>query len=320
LSLAAGLLLGAMAGGLLLWSLRMPWWPLPTLLLPAAVAWLAWRGRNDAPRLAAPLTHTEPPPPPALPRLVWEGHEGLELATVEVAGGEFLMGSAARDDLADEDERPQHRVGVSGFRIARTPVTAGLYARVGGQAEPADPQRPVTEVSWQAALRFCNRLSDLHGHRRCYRRAWWAPWRLRCVWSADGYRLPTEAEWEYACRAGTSGRWSFGDDEGRLGNYAWFKGNSDGRTHTVAGKRPNPWGLYDMHGNVWELCGDHYGDYRAKPAQNPRGPRSDGNRVFRGGSSWFTPGVLRCACRGVDLESWRWDRGFRCVRVPARRP
>ncbi len=165
-------------------------------------------------------------------------------------------------------------------------------------------------------MRFCNRLSERLGLRPCYRKVLT---RWRWDRTANGYRLPTEAEWEYAVRAGATARWFFGDDERELGDYAWFEGNSGSRVHPVAEKEPNPWGLYDMLGNVWEWCWDYYGRYGFGQADNPAGPAIGLRRVGRGGSAWDAPRYLRSALRArVDPENRYVDRGFRCVRVPGR--
>ena len=180
------------------------------------------------------------------------------LTMMELPGGQFLMGSPDTDEMAGDDEKPPHMVTVSGFRMAVTPVTAGLYNEV-MQREPvpqAQEHLPAVDVSWYDAIAFCNRLSVREGYRPCYRQRFK---RWVCDWRADGYRLPTEAEWEYACRAGTATRYAFGDDPERLGNYAWFLGNASSQVQAVGQKWPNRWGLYDMHGNVWEWCWDWYG-------------------------------------------------------------
>jgi formylglycine-generating enzyme required for sulfatase activity len=310
---AVGLMLGAAVGWLLVSNGSLPAWAALGLLLGTA----AWLGRNPAPRLAAPLTRARVKPRPALPRAVMDG----ELEMVEVPGGAFLMGSPADDEMAYEDERPQHRVRLSSFRIARTPVTLALYREVMG-GEPPDPGEavlPVTGVSWHDAVDFCNRLSLRQGYRPCYHRSRlpWPAW--RCDWKADGYRLPTEAEWEYACRAGTLTRWSFGDDETKLAEHAWFGEGSKGKAHPVAKKRLNPWGLYDMHGNVWEWCWDRHGRYRRFQGRDPHGPWRGRRRMLRGGSVWFLPALMRSARRLHFHPNDRdWVSGFRCVRAPAR--
>jgi formylglycine-generating enzyme required for sulfatase activity len=179
-------------------------------------------------------------------------------------------------------------------------------------------QTPAVNVGWLAAVEFCNRLSKREGYRRCYYRLFG---RWFCSWRADGYRLPTEAEWEYACRAGTKTRYSFGDDPDRLDRYAWFNEGFFETAHEVAQKLPNPWGLYDMHGNVWEWCWDWIGSYSDKAATDPHGPtKPDSNqpdRVVRGGSFDDPPVDLRSAFRDGGHPEGRYGfHGFRCVRVP----
>jgi len=279
---------------------------------PALFAAIGWLGYTAAPVFAEAALRT---PRPA-PRRVLDG--GLPM--VELPGGDFLMGSPASDDMARGSERPQHPVTLAPFRMAVTPVTAGLYRAVMAQPATGEDERaarlPVGDVSWFDAVEFCNRLSIHAGYRPCYSRifGFW-----RCNWHADGYRLPTEAEWEYACRAGTTSRYSFGDDPAALDGYAWFAGNANGEPQPVATKRANAWGLYDMHGNVWEWCWDWFGSYSAKPVRNPHGPLKwrAGRRVVRGGSFNDSPEFLRSASRGIVEPAFRnADRGFRCVRVP----
>ena len=313
---AAGGVLGVGTGWLLVDLGGIPGWTGFALLLGAGL----WLGRDPRPRLAAPLTTPIPPTLPRLPRVVSDG--GLEM--VEVPAGSFLMGSPGSDDMADAGERPQHRVTLSSFRIARTTVTETQYRELmGDRADPPEEDTvPATGIDWYQAITFCNALSKRHGYRPCYRRsrlplllAW------RCDWGADGYRLPTEAEWEYACRAGTTTRWSFGDDEARLAKHAWFKANSEDNVHPVEQKHPNPWGLYDMHGNVWEWCWDFFGGYRGFERRDPHGAWLGRQRGLRGGSFWVSPRDLRSARRDFDDPEDQDRRfGFRCVRVPARQP
>ncbi|MCP4622026.1 MAG: formylglycine-generating enzyme family protein, partial [bacterium] len=136
-----------------------------------------------------------------------------------------------------------------------------------------------------------------------------------------GYRLPTEAEWEFACRAGTKKPWSFGDNGDDLEQYAWYDNNAAGTVHTVGTREPNPWGLHDMHGNVWEWCQDWYGPYTAEPQIDPSGPLNGKYRVLRGGA--FDDGAWdqRSADRFGNEPVFR-NRfiGFRCVRGPRRQP
>ena len=138
-------------------------------------------------------------------------------------------------------------------------------------------RNPVENVSWKDVQAFIQGLEAKEGR--------------------DGYRLPTEAEWEYVARAGTTSDYSFGNNHSELMRYVWFDDNSGGRTHPVGEKRPNPWGLYDMHGNVWEWCYDWYGAYPDRAAEDPCGPPSGGFRVVRGGGWNYSAGRLRSANR-----------------------
>jgi formylglycine-generating enzyme required for sulfatase activity len=238
------------------------------------------------------------------------------LTMMELPDGQFLMGSPDTDGLARDNETPQHMVIVSGFRMAVTPVTTGLYNEVmqRGSVSPEQERLPAVDIRWYDAMDFCNRLSIREGYRPCYRQGFR---RWVCDWRADGYRLPTEAEWEYACRAGTATRHASGDDPERLGNYAWFASNAAGRVQVVGQKWSNRWGLYDMHGNIWEWCWDRYGAYGSGAAVNPVGPASGSSRVVRGGSFFDPPADLRSAFRGVVQPTGRGPvQGFRCVRVP----
>ncbi len=249
------------------------------------------------------------------------------LEMIELPGGTFMMGSPDSDDQAYENEKPQHEVTVSDFCLGRYPVTRALYREVmgGGPSEWSDDaddgSLPANYVSWRDAVRFCNALSKKQGLRPCYRILWW--W---VTWDreADGYCLPTEAEWEYAVRAGTTTRWFFGDDSVELERYAWFDKNSGKRVHSVGENEPNPWGFHDMAGNVWEWCWDrYYGDYAAAPLSDPIGPDGGRYRVLRGGACWVEARLLRSADR---FRNRPWDRfdavfvGFRVARAPRRQP
>jgi len=154
------------------------------------------------------------------------------------------------------------------FMLGTHEVTRAQYSKAAGGAGVTGVDYPVTYVSWDAAVEFCSRLSALPAEKAAGR----------------FYRLPTEAEWEYACRAGTTTAYSFGDDATKLGRYAWYENNSNGEIHPVGRKLPNSWGLYDMHGNVAEWCQDKYGNYPYGSVTDPSGPRSGVQRVLRGGS------------------------------------
>jgi len=156
---------------------------------------------------------------------------------------------------------------------------------------------PVENVSWNDVKEFIRRLNQKEGGNK--------------------YRLPTEAEWEYACRAGSTNRFYFDDDEGRLKDYAWYWNNSGRETHPAAQKKPNAWDLYDMHGNVREWCRDWYGDYRSGSVSNPAGSSGGSLRVLRGGGWDSTPGSVRCANRYRLTPVFRYNyNGFRLVREP----
>ncbi|MFB7916791.1 formylglycine-generating enzyme family protein [Streptomyces sp. NPDC056061] len=205
--------------------------------------------------------------------------------------------------LRDEGTRTEWDVQVGAFRLAPCPVTRELYLAVRDEeptAGPAGARTPVTEVSWLDAVRFCNRLSLMTGLALCYTIGE-DPDGLDvvCDWEADGYRLPSEAEWEYACRAGTSGV-----RHGELDEIAWYRGNSGDAVHDVAGRMPNAWGLHDMIGNVWEWCWDLY-DPRVYGAY----------RVFRGGGAYDHPRACRASCRRRSHPTFRIDDlGFRLAR------
>jgi formylglycine-generating enzyme required for sulfatase activity len=225
--------------------------------------------------------------------LVLECGNGVKLELVKVAAGSFNMGS---NDYSDE--QPIHRVNLREFLIGKYPVTQAQYQAIMG-TNPSNfkgSQNPVEEVSWHDAVKFCEELSRRNGQK---------------------VKLPTEAQWEYACRAGSTGKYCFGDDVSKLGNYAWYNENSGSKTHPVGGKLANSWGLHDMHGNVWEWCEDVW-------HENYNGAPSDGSawltggeqnrRALRGGS-WFNDGFV---CRSANRVSnnavvRNSDNGFRVV-------
>ena len=154
---------------------------------------------------------------------------------------------------------------------------------------------PVDSVSWEDCQEFIRKLNALEG--------------------TDKYRLPTEAEWEYACRAGSSNMYCFGDDENKLKEYAWFYGNSGSKTHPVGKLKPNAWELHDMHGNVWEWCEDWYGGYPKSETTNPMGPSTGSRRVVRGGSWLNSAEFCRSAYRGWGVPGYRFcSLGFRLLR------
>jgi formylglycine-generating enzyme required for sulfatase activity len=242
---------------------------------------------------------------------------GVEM--VLIPAGSFTMGSRH----GREDERPAHTVWIDAFLMDRHEVTQAEYEKL-GQAEAfanvshfRGPDLPVEQVTWPQAARFCNARSRAEGLTPCYNEDTGA-----CDFTASGYRLPTEAEWEYACRAGSTTDYSFGDDARRLGDHGWFADNAARKTHPVGQKKPNAWGLFDMHGNVAEWCQDVYdkGYYQASPDDNPHGPADGKEYVLRGGS-WKSPAeALRSAYRLGESPGFsdaclaRDAIGFRCVR------
>jgi len=241
---------------------------------------------------------------------------GAGQAMVEIVGGRFVMGDK------NEVDAPPHPVAVSAFLMDKQLVTQALFEKVMG-SNPSRwkaEQNPVEQVRWSDAVRFCNKRSELEGLQPCYDLSTW-----KCNFEANGYRLPTEAEWEYACRAGTQTTYFFGDTPAKLGEYAWYEKNAGGHPRPVGQKQPNPWGLYDMTGNLWQWCNDFYqvDYYKSSPPNDPRGPGEGQNKVVRGGA-WRAP-AAKCrpgyrynespgyadVCFGYDIY------GFRCVRKAA---
>jgi len=228
-----------------------------------------------------------------------------------IPAGTFLMGSPPDEPGRNSSEGPQTTVTISrGFWMGKYEVTQGEYVEVMGSmsSNPSyfkgDLNRPVEQVTWHDATNYCGVLTSRE------RSAGRIP-------GGYGYRLPTEAEWEYACRAGTTTRFSYGDDLGYelLGDFGWYGHNSGATTHPVGQKRPNPWGLYDMHGNVWERCQDWYEVfYPGGAVSDPTGPASSSNRVSRGGTWFGGGGECRSAYRSWGNPTfWFVDVGFRVV-------
>ncbi len=244
---------------------------------------------------------------------------------VLIPPGEFEMGSPK--ELIDKElkahgddgwykahlpsEGPQHRVRITKpYWLGATDVTQEEYQRVIG-SNPSkfqgDPKRPVEQVSWDDAVEFCRRLSELPREKAAKRR----------------YGLPTDAQWEHACRAGTTTRRYSGNDEAGLADWAWFNKNLAGMTHPVGQKRPNAWGLYDMYGNVWQWCQDWQDmNYYAKSAtDDPAGPSGGWNRLLRGGSWSYPAWYCRSACHlGYGPEHRANDLGFRVSLALAENP
>ncbi len=247
-----------------------------------------------------------------------------------IPDGRFLMGSPDSDKDANDDEKPAHWVRITrAFYLGTTEVTQAQFQAVTGRNPSARKESidlPVENVSWNGAIAFCNELSAKEGLKPYYQ----VKGELVTVpdWKAAGYRLPTEAEWEYACRAGTPFRFSFGDDDLRLpvrqltlGKHGWFHGNylEGWWSHPVGEKQANSFGLYDMHGNVWEWCWDGYdGHYYAdSPPEDPQGPGLFTERVTRGGCWNDGPRAVRAAYRsGRPRNDRAGTQGFRVAYVP----
>ena len=223
----------------------------------------------------------------------------LGMQFVLIPAGTFMMGGGVAED-GDEDERPQHQVTFSQpFYLQTTPVTQGQWKKLMGE-NPAFFHEcgegcPVENVSWDDAQEFIKKLNRME--------------------QTDQYRLPTEAQWEYACRAGSTRSFCFGDEEALLGQYAWYADNSQKSPHPVGRLKPNAWGLYDMHGNVYEWCQDWYGEYPPGPVTDPRGPSAGKYRVLRGGSWDGEAGDSRSAYRLRLNPGYRYGHeGFRVAR------
>jgi formylglycine-generating enzyme required for sulfatase activity len=283
-------------------------------------------------KAASPTQKPQPPSPQPMPG--WTNSIGMKFVRIEP--GEFDMGSTK--DQIDQlmrlltmsphpewwtGEQPQHSVKITRpFLLGVHEVTQGQYQAVMGE----NPSRfkgseylPVEQVSWMDAVNFCNKVSEREGRKPYYR----IEGNEVAIAGGNGYRLPTEAEWEYACRAGTPAFYGFGDDAGAVGEYAWYIETSGKTTHPVGQKWPNPWGLYDMLGNVWEWCADGYderyydGYHGSSVATDPPGAPRASHRVNRGGAWECFFGFCRPAFRGKCAPGDRWNfLGFRVAAVP----
>jgi formylglycine-generating enzyme required for sulfatase activity len=264
----------------------------------------------ETPKKPTPIPEPQAPPPTPAPEVVsptsqlWtEPGTGMEFVWVEK--GCFNMGSPEDEIGQGDDEGPVHEVCLDGFWIGKYEVTQAQWQQVMGKNPSFFNEdklgrtaldHPVERMSWNDVQEFLQKLNEQAGEKR--------------------YRLPSEAEWEYAARAGTETMYFFGNDIDQLKEYAWYSKNSDSKTHPVGQRKPNAWGLYDMHGNVWEWCQDWYGsDYYSKsPSKNPQGPSSGKARVLRGGAWDNDPENCRSADRSWRAPNgWYIDFGFRVV-------
>jgi formylglycine-generating enzyme required for sulfatase activity/mono/diheme cytochrome c family protein len=229
-----------------------------------------------------------------------------------IPAGDFMMGSPDSDPQHKKDEQPQHKVHVDAFWMQAHEVTWDeyrlfMFANQAGEIANKDnivdgvsrPTRPYVEMSFGMGINGFPAISMTQHAANKY-----AEW--LSAKTGEFYRLPTEAEWEYACRAGTTTPYYFGADASKLGDYAWYSTNSSGKYQPVATKKPNPWGLYDMLGNVMEWTLDEYEPYSAAPAKNPWVKATKPYpQAVRGGSWNDTPDMLRCASRVASDASWK---------------
>jgi formylglycine-generating enzyme required for sulfatase activity len=261
-----------------------------------AILAIAWAFSVGAPAIAAP------PPPAAPTRPVLDGFVAIE-------PGIFQMGSP-KNEAGRLDNETQHGVTISRpFWLQATEVTQGQWEQLMG-SNPASfnkcgPQCPVEMVSWEDAVAYLNKLSEKEGLEACYEGT-----RLKAP-DCQGYRLPTEAEWEYAARAATKAERDKSPDA-----FAWYQSNSVSRTHAVAQKRSNAWGLYDMLGNVYEWVQDWDGAYPTAAVTDPTGPPTGVNRLYRGGGWDSDAAYVRPASRLGYTPSFRHRGiGFRAART-----
>jgi len=252
-------------------------------------------------------------------KIAYSGTASGLIEMVEIPPGTLTWGNA--------------KITLTTFKMGKYEVTQEQYQAVMGinpsyfSSNPADGEiqgrRPVEQVTWFDAIEFCNKLSKMEGLMQVYEITGREPEEgypitaaiVTPTWTNNGYRLPTEAQWEYACRAGTTTDWHFGDDEDKLVDYAWYDANASSMTHEVGKKDPNRFELYDMHGNVQEWCWDWYGDYPTTAQTDYKGAVSSNGRVKRGGS-WLEPGQnLLSALRNNNLPRVGYYAfGFRLVR------
>ena len=260
------------------------------VIMIGGIAWLVLTKNQKEPSGTAqsqPQKQTENKPQPTGPTFT-ENVNGVQLQMLSVPGGTFLMGSPLSEPGRDNDEGPQHEASVLMFYMSKYEVTQAQYKAVMG-ANPSNfkgDDLPVDSVKWNDAVEFCRKLSALTGRQ---------------------YRLPTEAEWEYACRAGTSGPYA-----GSIDAMAWYSANSGSQTHPVGQKQPNGFGLYDMNGNVWEWCQSLYRPYPYKADDGREDLQANDVRVLRGGSWESTASSSRSAYRRRVVPDSR-SIGFRII-------
>jgi formylglycine-generating enzyme required for sulfatase activity len=224
---------------------------------------------------------------------------GMEL--VLIPAGSFRMGGDKKLEQAEDHETPRHIVKISKtFYMGKYEVTQSQWSEImnNNPSEFKEDIRPVERVSWNDVQEFIQKLNNKE--------------------ETNKYRLPTEAEWEYAARADTKSTYCFSSDIKTLSQYAWYRKNSEGKTHPIGQLKPNAWGLYDVHGNVHEWCQDWFDRnyYSQSPSNSPLGPSSGLAKVLRGGDWGSENWYCRCASRSLSSPDRRSNRlGFRLVRM-----
>ena len=217
----------------------------------------------------------------------------VQIDLLRIPPGEFAMGSPEGEEGHASNEGPVRRVRLSkAFYLGRFEITQAQYRAVMGDAPggaEGDGDMPVSQITYAEALEFCRHLSSA---------------------ANVDVRLPTEAEWEYACRAGTQERYCSGSAEAELGRVAWYSGNSQGKAHPVGQKQPNAWGIYDMHGNVWEYCADFIDDYATMASTDPVGRVTPRHGAMRGGGWMHGSEECRAATRLISDDMFG-GAGFR---------
>jgi len=247
----------------------------------------------------------------------------LNSELIKVQGGTFKMGSKDSDGIADVDEQKEHDVNLTAFEISKFEVTVWewqQFIKANKMKMPAKPSwgwqenHPINGITWNEAIAYCNWLSKKEKLQPAYSKK--GP-NFICDFKANGYRLPTEAEWEFAAKGGTLPKGFKYSGRDSLDDIAWHKGNSAGTPHTIGTKLPNELGLYDMSGNVWEWCWDWYNKdfYKLEKGDNPRGPEMGNRRSVRGGSWDSQANYVRAANRiSTEPNKTHEFYGFRVAR------
>lgn len=228
---------------------------------------------------------------------------------IRIEGGTFKMGDVDQE----ENEAPPHQVTLSSFLMSRYEVSQAEWKKIMGSNPSwiSGDDLPVEQVTWHMAIEYCNKRSIAEGLTPCYSGSGDD---ILCDWNADGYRLPTEAEWEFAAQGGSGSVGTSYSGSDNADEVAWHKANGRGTTHPGGTKAPNKLGLYDMSGNVYEWVWDRYGSYNAESQSDPRGPSTGIRRVLRGGSWAFDKSCCRITFRRIVSPDYVGCGGLRLVR------